>query len=399
MSRVPAHPSSTVVLMRDAEAGIEILYLRRNSRLDFHGGAWVFPGGRIDPGDEASGAADPLHASRAAAAREAREEAGLAVEPASLVPFARWTTPVGVPKRFETWFFLARGDDQPVEVDGGEIHEHRWLTPAAALAARDAGEIELPPPTFVTTTLLSGFARADDALDAVAPEPPRIYLPRVQRVDGGLCSLYGGDAAYAGGEVDRVGPRHRLWMLESGWRYERALEPEVPRHSAAVRLARAEDLAALPGIEYAADRRFAEIGMPEVTEAELFDRRELGEALADGWLWVATDEADAPVGFALGERLDENAHLEELSVHPDHGRRGLGRAMLAALVDRARREGLPAVTLTTYRDVPWNGPFYARLGFRPLADGEIGPELRARIRHEDEEGLPSALRLAMRLRL
>ena len=121
-----AAPAATAVLLRDANDGLEVLLLKRNSQLAFHGGAWVFPGGRIDPAD--FGAGGDEGAARRAAAREAREEAGLTVDPDALVHISHWTTPEGLPKRFATWFFVGLADATQVRVDGGEIHEHAWRT-------------------------------------------------------------------------------------------------------------------------------------------------------------------------------------------------------------------------------------------------------------------------------
>lgn len=215
-----AHPSATVVLLRDAAAGFEMLLLQRASKLRFHGGAWVFPGGRIDADDHAAGRVDLDAAARRAAVRETREESGLDIDAGGLIEFARWTTPEGMPRRFVTWFFAGLADGE-VRVDGGEIEDHRWLRPQQALEERAAGALELPPPTFVTTTLLAGFGDAAAALEGLASKGPREYLPRMTRVEGGACSLYQEDAGYAHADPSRPGPRHRLWMLEAGWRYER----------------------------------------------------------------------------------------------------------------------------------------------------------------------------------
>ena len=132
---VPAVPAATVVPLRDGPTGIETLMLRRNSRLEFAGGMWVWPGGRIDPGDYPDGAPsdDPdvlQRAARAAAVREAAEEAGLVVDPATLVWFSHWTPPPISPKRFATWFFAAPAPEGRVQVDGGEIHDYAWWAPA-----------------------------------------------------------------------------------------------------------------------------------------------------------------------------------------------------------------------------------------------------------------------------
>src|SRR5205809_8037210 len=101
---VPA-PAATVVLVRDGTRGLEVLLAKRSSKLAFHGGAWVFPGGRIDPGDYAGVPDDVDAAARRAAVREAKEEAGVDVDPDALVHVANWTTPEISPKRFATWFF------------------------------------------------------------------------------------------------------------------------------------------------------------------------------------------------------------------------------------------------------------------------------------------------------
>jgi hypothetical protein len=95
-------------------------------------------------------------------------------------------------------------------------------TPRAALAAQRAGEIELPPPTFVTITAVAQHRRAADALAAFARRPLETFEPRLVAVEGGAVTLYAGDAAYDDAELDRPGPRHRLWMREDGWRYERS---------------------------------------------------------------------------------------------------------------------------------------------------------------------------------
>lgn len=218
-----AHPAATVVLLRQGNDGCEVLLVRRNSRLDFHGGAWVFPGGRLDPEDYLRDAPDDVvGAARRAAVREAREEAGVTIEAEQLALFARWITPDFMPKRFDTWFFAGAGPDQDVCVDGAEIHEHAWFRPGDALAAQARGEIELPPPTFVTIFGLVQHRRFDEALAALAAAGLKNYVPRICRIPGGACSLYEGDAGYETGDADVEGPRHRLWMTGTQWRYEKS---------------------------------------------------------------------------------------------------------------------------------------------------------------------------------
>jgi 8-oxo-dGTP pyrophosphatase MutT (NUDIX family) len=231
MNPLPA-PAATVAPLRTGADGPEVLLLRRNPVLAFHGGAWVFPGGRVDPNDGPnSRPGDPLAAARRAAVREAREEADLRLVPEALIPHSRWTTPEGLARSFVAWVFLAEANDGRVRVDGGEIHAHRWMTPREALERHRAGEMVLPPPTFVTLLSLRDAPSPAAALASAAARPPRLFVPRILEIPGGRCSLYAGDAGYADGALDRPGPRHRLWMNGKPWRYEYSPEdgnPEEP---------------------------------------------------------------------------------------------------------------------------------------------------------------------------
>jgi len=223
----PAIPAATVVLLRDAPDGLETLMLRRNSKLAFAGGAWVFPGGRIDPEDYPDGEVSTdddrvAQAARTAAVREAQEEAGLVVDPDGLVWFAHWTPGALAARRFATWFFMARAPAGAVTVDDGEIHEHRWIRPAEAIARREAGEVELIPPTWMTLRLLEEHPTVEATLAAARDRDPAIYLTHIARVDGGIASIWQGDAAYDDLDTSKSGPRNRLLMLDDGWRIERS---------------------------------------------------------------------------------------------------------------------------------------------------------------------------------
>jgi len=222
----PAIPAATVVLVRDGAAGLETLMLKRDSRLAFAGGAWVFPGGRIDAEDFPDGVRsdDPdvmLEAARTAAVREALEEAGLAVDRDSLVWFAHWTPAHASPRRFATWFFMARAPEGTVVIDDGEIREHEWIHPRAAVARRDAGEVELVPPTYVTLHDLADYDSVASAIAALDTGTPPFFVTRIARVEGGLVSLWQGDAGYDSLDPDTPGPRNRLLMLDTGWVLER----------------------------------------------------------------------------------------------------------------------------------------------------------------------------------
>jgi 8-oxo-dGTP pyrophosphatase MutT (NUDIX family) len=216
--------AATVILLRDGARGLETLMLRRSSKLAF-GGMWVFPGGRVDASDgQGLDPGDELGAARRAAVREAGEEAGLAVAAESLVPFSHWTPPPVAPRRFLTWFFLAPAPPGGVSIDRGEIHDHAWMGPAEALARREGGEIELAPPTWVTLHELARAGSSREALAAARARPPERYTTRIASVPGGVVALWHGDAGYAAGDPALSGPRHRLSMLDSGWRYERSAD-------------------------------------------------------------------------------------------------------------------------------------------------------------------------------
>jgi 8-oxo-dGTP pyrophosphatase MutT (NUDIX family) len=213
-------PAATVILLRDGARGLETLVLLRNSKLAFAGGMWVFPGGRVDPADTA-GAADDLDAARRAAAREAAEEAGLGVDHAALVTYAHWCPPAIAPKRFATWFFVTAAPVGEVVIDGGEIQEHAWVRPEDGLARRDAGEIELAPPTWVTLHDLATFTSTSEALAVIGAREPEYFETRIATVEHAIVAMWHGDAGYETGDVDAPGTRHRLWMADAGWRYER----------------------------------------------------------------------------------------------------------------------------------------------------------------------------------
>lgn len=150
-------------------------------------------------------------------------------------------------------------------------------------------------------------------------------------------------------------------------------------HELVVRRARTDELALLMAVEAAADERFDEIGRgPLPPPSGLDDLVEAGCVLVAG---------TPPVGFARLEVIDGHAHLEQLSVHPAHGRRGIGGSLVTAACQWAIDQGHTIITLCTFGDVAWNAPFYARHGFVAVPDAELTPELRLLRRREHELGL------------
>lgn len=168
--------AATIILLRGGAEALEVLLVQRTPHARFMGGVWVFPGGAVDAGE---GEGDAAH--RIAAVRELEEEAGIVVaDPGALVKFSRWITPAEVVVRFDTHFFLAPlPEGQEATIDGDEIVDQGWFTPAAALAAHERGEIALVFPTIKHLEQLGGFASAAELLDFargrdVGPVQPRV---------------------------------------------------------------------------------------------------------------------------------------------------------------------------------------------------------------------------------
>ncbi|MFE0378529.1 GNAT family N-acetyltransferase [Streptomyces inhibens] len=171
----------------------------------------------------------------------------------------------------------------------------------------------------------------------------------------------------------------------------------------------AAELPVLRDIERAAGEPFRGLGMASIADDEPPSLEQLSGFQRAGRLLAAYEErepagtsthrdrdrdtAGRPIGYLLWEPVDGCTHIEQVSVHPDHAHRRIGRA----LIDRAERDSGPgALTLTTFAEVPWNAPYYTRLGFRVLADAELTPGLRAIRAHETALGLDRWPRVCMR---
>ena len=167
-------------------------------------------------------------------------------------------------------------------------------------------------------------------------------------------------------------------------------------HPVNIRVARPDELPLLQTLELAAGVLFRDIGMTDIADhpppsLEVFDH-----ARQAGHLWVTAGADDQVTGFVLVELVDGAAHVEQVSVHPDHQGQGLGRLLIEHVDAWAAAEGLPALTLSTFRNVPWNGPYYARLGFVELRAGELTPGLTEIQAAETAFGLDPAERIFMR---
>jgi GNAT superfamily N-acetyltransferase len=161
--------------------------------------------------------------------------------------------------------------------------------------------------------------------------------------------------------------------------------------------ARDRDVDQLAAIELAAARLLTGHA-PESVLNETTSQDVLENAQRAGHLWVVLADDD-PVGFALVEEIEPHAvHLEEVDVSPEHGRRGIGTRLVMHVCQWAAATGYESVSLTTFRDVPWNMPFYARLGFTVVPASTLSPALRRIIDEEGRRGLDVSRRVVMRKR-
>jgi 8-oxo-dGTP pyrophosphatase MutT (NUDIX family) len=227
-------PSATVIMVRDSDAGLEVFLLQRHGLSDVLGGAYVFPGGKVDAADadeltaldvdlqamhEALGepelSLEQAGALYAAAARELQEEAGVILPASALVPWSRWITPIVggvVRKRFDARFFIAHADAaQEARHDDHETVESGWLRPADALAQYWAHAIELAPPQIMTLQHLARFASAHDAVEHARSRKPPLILPESWQEAEGRAVCYPGDERHPVRERAMPGPTRLVW--------------------------------------------------------------------------------------------------------------------------------------------------------------------------------------------
>jgi GNAT superfamily N-acetyltransferase len=161
-----------------------------------------------------------------------------------------------------------------------------------------------------------------------------------------------------------------------------------------IRSATPADLDDLVVLEVQAGRVFHSVGMSEVAD-DVPDQEALCRSQEQGLIWVAEVPGEI-AGYIVATVLDGNAHLGQVSVAPAYARQRIGHRLISHVEDWGRRHGRPATTLTTFRDVPWNGPYYTTLGYRELTGSEIGSELSAEMNHEASlPGIDASRRCAM----
>ena len=222
----PLRAAATVIVLRDSAGGPEVWLMERARTVGFMASAWVFPGGRVDPADAESACTavpDPRVDRHfwAAAARELQEEAGVDFRQNGvwnldgMRVWAHWITPEIEPRRFDTWFFVARlPAGQTAVADGKEASQGGWFRPAQAAELSAKGELPLSPPTLRTLLELTPYGTAAEILSVRRHTPP--ICPRfLHDEDGTLYILLPGDPMHP--SADRVDPPHRYAFNAGRW--------------------------------------------------------------------------------------------------------------------------------------------------------------------------------------
>lgn len=163
-----------------------------------------------------------------------------------------------------------------------------------------------------------------------------------------------------------------------------------------IRAARPDDISVIRDIEVAGGELFRGLGMDAVAADTPPTESELAPYVRDGRAWVATEPHDIPIAYILVEIVDGLAHIEQVTVHPLHSRMGLGRALIEQVERWSIGCGLNGMTLTTFRDVPWNAPYYERLGFMRVPEPAWSEGLRQIRRQEGAHGLNAWPRVVMK---
>jgi GNAT superfamily N-acetyltransferase len=162
-----------------------------------------------------------------------------------------------------------------------------------------------------------------------------------------------------------------------------------------IRFARIEELPLLAQIEKSAAVLFLDTPYAFLANDEPLSLDFVQQRFQAGQVWVAVEKQDVVVGFAITQEVDDTIYLQEMDVDPAHGRRGLGAALVETVCTWAKLQRYKAISLSTFRDLPWNAPFYAKLGFRILDESELSIGFQQIRQQEQADGLPIADRVMM----
>ena len=213
--------AATVVIVRDGADGPEVLLIERPDRGSF-AGAWVFPGGKLEPADHDADDEGEEDAARRAGVRETWEETGLELDPARLVTLSVWDPPPGNALRIRTWFFVAPAAGVELALSADEAVAAEWIRPADLLARHAAGAVTLYPPTWVTLDGLQGAPSAAGLVERVRAGGMRRFETIARPGASGPMLLWQGDAEYDDEAGDAASARHRMQLGSLPWIYTRS---------------------------------------------------------------------------------------------------------------------------------------------------------------------------------
>lgn len=224
--------AATVLLLRDSPGGPEVLLIERPDRGSF-AGAWVFPGGKVDPPDRLAEDEAEEDVARRAGARETREEVGLVVDQDALVTVSCWDPPPGVPLRIRTWFFAVRAPEGLVALAADEAVTAEWVRPSDMLARHGGGDMTLYPPTWVTLAGLADAGDVESVLSAARLAGVRSFETQARKGPNGPVLMWREDAEHDladhepaapghTGEDEASARRHRLEVGSLPWIYTRS---------------------------------------------------------------------------------------------------------------------------------------------------------------------------------
>jgi 8-oxo-dGTP pyrophosphatase MutT (NUDIX family) len=212
--------AATVIVVRDARTGPEVLMMRRPDTGSF-AGAWVFPGGKLEPSD-GDPSADEEGVARRAGARETLEECGLVLDADDLEPVSVWMPPATIPVRIRTWFFVAPDPGGALVLSPGEVVEAGWFRPGDLLDRHARGELTLFPPTWVTLHSLTDQPDAAGILAVARLGGVQHFETVMREGPDGTMALWRGDAQYDDPDATS-GERHRLLTGSLPWSYLREI--------------------------------------------------------------------------------------------------------------------------------------------------------------------------------
>ncbi|EPE24397.1 Acyl-CoA N-acyltransferases (Nat) [Glarea lozoyensis ATCC 20868] len=163
-----------------------------------------------------------------------------------------------------------------------------------------------------------------------------------------------------------------------------------------IRSARSSDIPLLERVEKSAAEAFRSVDLEFLLDEPTVEVSALTQMARSNHLWIAVNDWDQPIGFLGGENLQGNFHIAEISVAQDFQGRGIGGALMRTMFEQIQREGYKYITLTTFKDVPWNGPWYKKMGFKEISPRAMKKQYTEILKDEAARGMDPDRRCIMR---